>query len=323
MNRGKGKPAHKGYIYFMRRADGVGPIKIGCSRWPKERLSALTIWSPEPLEIVATVEGTFSDEKRLHNQFAAHRLHGEWFEAAGPVLAAMSRAATLGELPPAPANDRIVILTARYNAGDTLEAIAADFGVSRQRVEQLVRKAGLPPRGHRSIKRAPVWHNLERVRALADAGRSYGEIAVEIGDTYPNVINACRAEGIKAKRRKRIEPATIETAYKIAAAYKAGERTASIAKRFGIQQPSIYRFLEIAGVNALRRTRADQSAEWPELIARYKAGASIQEIAGLAGRATATVTRHFAKAGVLRSAQESEALRIERVRAANHARRAA
>ena len=52
-----------GMVYFMRRADGIGPIKIGHSKSPSQRLRSTQIWSPEILEVVASAPGTFLDER--------------------------------------------------------------------------------------------------------------------------------------------------------------------------------------------------------------------------------------------------------------------
>lgn len=68
-------------VYFIRPVDMDGPIKIGCSAIPKNRLDALMPWSPLPLEIAATVEGDFRLERRIHGLFAANHSHREWFRA--------------------------------------------------------------------------------------------------------------------------------------------------------------------------------------------------------------------------------------------------
>lgn len=66
-------------VYFVRRADGVGPVKIGCSEHPEGRLSTLMTWSPYPLAIVATIPGDEKLERRFHALFADSHSHREWF----------------------------------------------------------------------------------------------------------------------------------------------------------------------------------------------------------------------------------------------------
>lgn len=70
------------YVYFLRRADGEGPIKIGCSQCPTSRLRNLMMWSPYPLSLLATTPGDERLERRFHTHFAADHSHNEWFNAS-------------------------------------------------------------------------------------------------------------------------------------------------------------------------------------------------------------------------------------------------
>lgn len=74
------------FVYFCQPVDG-GPIKIGLARDPKARLMDLQIGSPVRLRMVAIIPGGRADEQAFHTQFAAWRLHGEWFDAAAEGLA--------------------------------------------------------------------------------------------------------------------------------------------------------------------------------------------------------------------------------------------
>lgn len=73
-------------IYFMRPVGMPGPIKIGCSHIPEDRLYALSAWSPFPLEFIGKIAGDLSDEQRIHHQLRAHHSHREWFHAAPEVI---------------------------------------------------------------------------------------------------------------------------------------------------------------------------------------------------------------------------------------------
>lgn len=75
------------YVYFLRRKDGVGPVKIGCSRLPARRLAEFYRWSPYELTLLASAPGSSSWERGLHIRFAAYRLHMEWFAPAPALLA--------------------------------------------------------------------------------------------------------------------------------------------------------------------------------------------------------------------------------------------
>jgi hypothetical protein len=240
----------------MRRADGVGPIKIGCSRWPEKRLATFQVWSPEVLEIVVSVPGTFDDERNLHCRFSAYRLHSEWFEAAPAVLAVVAKTAATGALPPQMANDRTVRIIARFNSGETMQAIADDYGITRQRIEQILRESGQEKRGHRTGRRAPAWLKLDEVRALAASGRTCGEIAAILGDSMQNVYAASRANGIRLSRPIReLSPSVVAKALIVAADYKDGMNSREIAEKHAIYQPDIYRYLRVAGVIPDRVTR--------------------------------------------------------------------
>lgn len=66
-------------VYFIRRADGIGPVKIGCSRDPGARLRGLMTWSPYPLAVTARLIGDYELERRFHALFRAQHSHHEWF----------------------------------------------------------------------------------------------------------------------------------------------------------------------------------------------------------------------------------------------------
>lgn len=78
-------------MYFIQGVDG-GPIKIGVSLDPEERLRSLQTASPVRLRIIGLVRGGPSVEGAFHDRLARHRLHGEWFVDAPEVLAAIAEA---------------------------------------------------------------------------------------------------------------------------------------------------------------------------------------------------------------------------------------
>ena len=74
-----------GIVYVV----GFGPyVKIGFTRDRVEwRVAELQVGCPETIQIIATINGGFSDEARLHRRFADIRLRGEWFKREGAVAA--------------------------------------------------------------------------------------------------------------------------------------------------------------------------------------------------------------------------------------------
>lgn len=65
-------------VYFI---EGGGAVKIGTSTRLRTRARELQACSPVRLAVVAVGLGGECDERRLHDRYAEHRLHGEWFAA--------------------------------------------------------------------------------------------------------------------------------------------------------------------------------------------------------------------------------------------------
>lgn len=72
---------HEPNVYFLRPVGQAGPVKIGWSWLPLERLKVYQAWSPVQLELVARTPGSEGLESRFHAHFAHLHLHGEWFRA--------------------------------------------------------------------------------------------------------------------------------------------------------------------------------------------------------------------------------------------------
>jgi hypothetical protein len=71
-------------IYFVRSGH-AGPIKIGCSCNPDERIKSLCTATSWPIERMALMEGGPFLERQLHKRFAHLRIRGEWYDP-GPDL---------------------------------------------------------------------------------------------------------------------------------------------------------------------------------------------------------------------------------------------
>jgi predicted transcriptional regulator of viral defense system len=74
-------------VYFIQQGES-GPIKIGTTVFAllDGRLKRLQTGSPYPLRLLGVVEGSYDLERRLHEQFSACRLEGEWFRADASLL---------------------------------------------------------------------------------------------------------------------------------------------------------------------------------------------------------------------------------------------
>lgn len=77
------------YVYFIKPVGMDGPIKIGCSGVPEQRLLSLAMWSPFPLEIIVTIKGGIRLEKNIHECFSYLHSHHEWFAADDRLISAI------------------------------------------------------------------------------------------------------------------------------------------------------------------------------------------------------------------------------------------
>lgn len=76
-------------VYFI--ASEAGQIKIGIANDPEKRIRTLQTSHPAKLSILATCPGGQAKEREYHQRFAAHRLHGEWFERHPDILEEIER----------------------------------------------------------------------------------------------------------------------------------------------------------------------------------------------------------------------------------------
>lgn len=151
-------------IYFMRRTDGTGPIKIGCSRYPEGRRKQIGSDTKADYVILAQAPGGYLLEGNLHFKFSAHREvpewagtrpypvggSNEWFKPVRALLSLIEQVQRDGVIKLAPQECREQVYAQRYLAGETLQEIAADYGITRERVRQVLRQVGVPSLGQRS-----------------------------------------------------------------------------------------------------------------------------------------------------------------------------
>ncbi len=83
------KPKTGAHLYFIESA--FGPIKIGVSSDPAQRLKGLQTSHPVKLSLLAVVHGAGPLEGEYHRKFDEHRLEGEWFSPAPDILAEIAR----------------------------------------------------------------------------------------------------------------------------------------------------------------------------------------------------------------------------------------
>lgn len=64
-------------VYFI--GGETGPLKIGVSKHPWGRLSAIQTGNPSPLQVMYLIPGGQRLERAIHEMLADHRVGGEWF----------------------------------------------------------------------------------------------------------------------------------------------------------------------------------------------------------------------------------------------------
>jgi len=70
-------PKHECHIYFIRSLDSV---KIGYSKNPSIRLSALQTANPNKLEMIYSFPSFQQTEDKIHNDLRKHHVYLEWFK---------------------------------------------------------------------------------------------------------------------------------------------------------------------------------------------------------------------------------------------------
>lgn len=72
-------------IYFIKNVV-TGNFKIGFANNPRKRLKDLQTGSADKLVLIKILEGDQWREATLHEQFAPHRLDGEWFSPSEEIM---------------------------------------------------------------------------------------------------------------------------------------------------------------------------------------------------------------------------------------------
>ena len=78
------------FVYFI---GSVRPfVKIGYSTFVPGRLAELQKANPEPLRVLGVMIGRSLLERALHQRFADHWVHGEWFRCDGQLADLLEKA---------------------------------------------------------------------------------------------------------------------------------------------------------------------------------------------------------------------------------------
>lgn len=138
-------------VYFVRKSDGTGPIKIGCSCVPKLRVKQISCDMKLKLELLCEAKGGYNAERHLHAKFAHLRVTPEfewsrsypcpgvkeWFAPDPELLGLIAEIARTGAVGMADFKPVAPEVVALRNSGLSFAVIGARFGFSRQRAHQI------------------------------------------------------------------------------------------------------------------------------------------------------------------------------------------
>lgn len=163
-------------VYFARIVGTDGPIKIGCSAYPKGRCRQLGSDLAAEVEVIAETPGDYVLERNLHLKFADQRAEGpkrdgkvvagqkEWFHPTAELLGLIQSAKSGAiSLPLQDCRERMI--AAHYGAGKTLQQIGSRYGISRERVRQILHSLGVPRRS--AFERGALIRAQRRARIEA------------------------------------------------------------------------------------------------------------------------------------------------------------
>lgn len=329
-------------VYFLRRADGTGPIKIGCSSCPETRRKQISTDLKTATEIIAAVPGDFIAERNVHLKFAHLREaapqairngraigpSSEWFRPAPDLLAFVEGVADEGALPLSIDDQREWIFAKRYLAGETLKQIGDDYGITRERVRQVLRNLGVPSLGFRAEHRRKA-HDLtlaeRRAAKMYESGTSPREIMQLTGFAHHQILESARRCGIRIKPRGSwlVRADDVELTTRVCELYQRGFGPKQIVEAVPqVKHPqTIYRYLRKGGVavrNGTGRNKLEVHAD--AIILAYHAGARQADLAEQFDCSNKSIAALLRRRGAQLPHEERERRRILAVIEANKRR---
>lgn len=155
---------------------------------------------------------------------------------------------------------RVPQFMAMRAAGATGAEIGRAFGITRERVRQLIEKAGKHDEFHVRPFKPHEIEALEEYRA----GQSLDYVAAKLGVNSSTARGYLTRHGIPIRPSRKLMKQREERdrlAAQIAGRYRAGENVADIARAFGFKKPEqIYRYLAVAGVKPARALNGVKTA---------------------------------------------------------------
>ena len=197
------------------------------------------------------------------------------------------------------AGDRCAVRRRRQE-GETLQAIADDYGVTRQNIHLLTRDLPRPPRQRRTNEALK-----EQIIAVYQAGNSLANTGRIVGASRSLVTTVITDAGIKKKgavaRQLRADRSRIQA---LVAFYRQGYTVASTARRFSVAPGTAASHIRQAGVmRSTRETRlVDPESPYREkrlqAVELYQQGLFQKEVSDRLGVSQSFVRRNARRAGL-------------------------
>jgi|GEM_PF-5432590 len=148
------------------------------------------------------------------------------------------------------AQERIDTIMAMRAEGKTLEQIGHALGVTRERIRQVVVKAGKMA----EFAERPLTPEERAAAEEYRNGQSLDFVAAQLNVCAPTARRVIERAGIAIRPSKRGKPIADAIAQPIAERYLSGAKVTDIATEFGLKKPEqIYRYLAAAGIKPTRQ----------------------------------------------------------------------
>jgi Mor family transcriptional regulator len=140
-----------------------------------------------------------------------------------------------------------------YFGGMTLQDVANKYGVTRQRVQQIITNSGLPKRPRinggpklRKFDYAKIAQHVQENKATVQATASF------FGCSISTVTNALYSQGVTPQKQVRFTSSIVAD---IVSRYQAGEKLRLIGESYGTSAQYINTVLRRNGATAGRRSK--------------------------------------------------------------------
>lgn len=218
--------------------------------------------------------------------------------------------------------DRADAMRAQYLGGATLQQIGNNFGVTRERVRQILRKTGVESLGRRPEHNRQAHKLTDAELNAVDLYKSDvapSEIAARTGVPVFALNAALHRLNIPRKGAGHwLRKAKDE---EVAALYIAGVPPKEIAARLGLShETAVYRYLKRAGVKPRSEGKGSLERKASAIIAAYRAGATQTELAERFGASVPGISALLHRHDAVLPRSEIEARRVRAVIAANKRR---